>query len=142
MTAAQPAARARSDAGFTLMETLVALTIFSVGLLMFEQTISSAWRGINAANAKTAAVTLALSVLEGTGADAAFASEPETVGQSGIYEWRRRIWVIDRGSASAERTSDEVTDFWVEVEVSWRDAASPKPQSIHYRLLKSGRKTS
>jgi len=142
MSLTRPNERARGDAGFTLMESLVALVIFSAAILMFERTIAGAWRGISAANMKTGAVTLALRLLGETGADSAFASEPETVGQSGRYEWRRRIALIDSGANAPGTTTDDLASFWVEVDVFWLDGVARTAQSVRYRLLKSGRKPS
>jgi len=134
--------RGRGDAGFTLMECLVALVIFSAAILLFERTIAGAWRGISTANTKTGAVTLALRLLEETGSDSAFASENETQGQSGRYEWRRLITLIDSGTTPAGTTTDDLATFWVEVDVSWLDGVARSAQSVRYRLLKSGRRPS
>jgi prepilin-type N-terminal cleavage/methylation domain-containing protein len=134
----RPIKRARNDAGFTLMESLVALVIFSAAILSFERAVAGAWRGINAANMKTGAVTLALRLLDETGAN----SEPETEGQSGRYEWRRRVAIVDNGSASPTKGADDVATFWVEVKVAWLDGASRSAQTVHYRLLKTARRPS
>jgi prepilin-type N-terminal cleavage/methylation domain-containing protein len=140
MNVKQPIKRTHDDAGFTLMESLVALLIFSAAILSFERAVAGAWRGINAANMKTGAVTLALRLLDETGADLAFASEQETEGQSGHYEWRRRVAIIDTGAAPPTASADDLATFWVEVKVAWLDGAARSAQSVRYRLLKTARR--
>lgn len=108
---------------------------------MFEQAVSDAWRGISAANSKSGAVSLALRLLEQADPDTEFAAAPETDGQSGRYAWRRRIELVDSGAPDVAKT-DDVVNFLIEVDVSWRAGVAAKSEAVRYHLYKAGRRPS
>jgi prepilin-type N-terminal cleavage/methylation domain-containing protein len=132
----------QGDAGFTLMETLVALVVFSAAVLMLEQSVAGAWRGINAANARSGAVTLALRKLEEAGSEIPLASDSESEGQSGQYAWRRRVGPADTEAAKDGAKAQDISAYWVEVEVAWNDGLQRSAQTLRYRMLKLGRRPS
>ena len=132
----------QGDAGFTLMETLVAMVVFSAAVLMLEQSVAGAWRGINAANARTGAVTLALRKLEEAGAEIPLAKDSESEGQSGQYAWRRRVGPADTEAAKDGPTAKDISAYWVEVEVAWQDGLQRSARTMRYRMLKLGRRPS
>lgn len=55
------------DAGFTLLETMVALLIFSGMLVWFGAGIAGGWRGVAAAEADKRALAIARALIEETG---------------------------------------------------------------------------
>ena len=131
-----------SQAGFTLLEMLVAMAIFATALLVFERSMAGVWRGVTGANLRTAAVTLALAKLEEASAATPFQAGQESEGRSGHFDWRVQISEALGKPEFATPTPQELLPLWVDVDVTWRDGINLRPFAVHYRLLKLGRRPS
>jgi len=107
----------RSARGFTLLEVLIAFTILAVSLVALLRAFSSGLRGLDAAEAATAAAQHARSKIEEVGT--AIALEPGV--QEGEFEdgyrWRVVIDPHELGDAAAAETLP-LAPFEIEVTVT------------------------
>jgi len=128
-----------ADAGFTLMETLVALVIFVAAILAFERTVAAAWRGISAANLRAGAVALAIRKLEEAGTTTSLAESGASDGRSGGYGWSVSIEPVAVPPEPGLRAALVVIPYWVGVTVNWQNPATGAVDRVQYRLLKLGK---
>ena len=128
-----------AESGFTLMEALIALVIFSVAILTFERTVAGAWRGISTANLRSGAISLALRKLEEAGAATPLFEAGESEGRTGAYVWLQAVAPVDVPREPGLRANQVVVPYWVDVTVSWQNSATLKNDQVHYRLLKLGK---
>lgn len=122
--------RRGGEDGFTLIETLVALTIFVAGYVLLQQSISLAWRGVQIAHSEAGALQVAQSHLAAAGV-----SEPLQEGTSAGqtpegYDWT--VAVRRRASAEGGRPGA----YWVTVQVSWRDGLARRARVVELTTLK------
>jgi prepilin-type N-terminal cleavage/methylation domain-containing protein len=123
------------DAGFTLMETIVALIIFVACYVLIQQGLSLGWRGVSASQGELAALHVAQAHLAATGVEAPL-SEGQQSGNDNGYEW---VVDVRRQNAEAEsesRAKTHPTGYWVAVEVSWRDEVTRRQRSLQLKTLK------
>ena len=122
--------RARGSRGFTLFEVLIAFTILAVSLVALLRAFSSGLRGLDAAEAATAAVQHARSKIEEVGT--AIPLEPGV--QEGAFEdgyrWRVVIEPHEPGDAAAAETLP-LAPYEVEVTVT-----GPRGGAITLRSLR------
>src|SRR5258705_10365263 len=127
-------ARDDSDAGFTLLETLVALVIFLACYILVQQAVSIGWRGIQVAHSEAKALQIAQARLAAAGLDGAL----KEGGQSGEtpdgYRWTMNI--TRYGQPSADRTPGRAQGFWVEVAVDWREGPRRRNRSLELATVK------
>jgi prepilin-type N-terminal cleavage/methylation domain-containing protein len=126
---------AGGEAGFTLMETIVALIIFVACYVLIQQVLSIGWRGVSASQGELAALHLAQTQLAAAGVESPLA-EGQQSGSEGGYNW-----VLDVRRQNAEREGEirarsRPTGYWVAVEVSWRDEATRRSRSLQLKTLK------
>lgn len=126
------APRARSDAGFTLLETLVALIIFVAAYLLIHQALSLGWRGVRLAQSETAALQVAQARLAAAGLEQPLA-EGNTSGEASGYSWTT---IVRRVSSEPGAAPSTLSGFWVTVSVNWRDAAVRQTRSVQLTTLK------
>ena len=114
------ASRRPLDAGFTLIEVLVATVIAALALIALLENFSSGLSAVSRLAARDRAVALAQSVLETAGARELLTEGVETGQPSDGIEWRtitrRRDDLIYSDPATMF-----VVPYEVEVEVTWRD---------------------
>jgi prepilin-type N-terminal cleavage/methylation domain-containing protein len=123
------------DAGFTLMETIVALIIFVACYVLIQQGLSLGWRGVSASQGELAALHVAQAHLAATGVEAPL-SEGQQSGNDNGYDW---VVDVRRQNAEAEsesRAKTHPTGYWVAVEVSWRDEVTRRQRSLQLKTLK------
>src|SRR5262245_49214136 len=75
------------DAGFTLIETLVALVIFVACYLLIHQSVSLGWRGVQVAYTEAGAARLAQGLLTAAGVDAPLRDGQLTGSTADGYNW-------------------------------------------------------
>jgi prepilin-type N-terminal cleavage/methylation domain-containing protein len=126
----------KGDAGFTLIETLVALVIFVAGYLLVHQAVSLGWRGAQAAWSESAALRLAQSQLAAAGVETRL-EEGERSGETADgFGWtvrteRRRPGGFDDGP-------ERVAGYWVTVTVRWDGGVLRRARSLQLKTLKLG----
>jgi len=126
--------RGYGEAGFTVIETLVALVIFVACYLLIHQSVSLGWRGVQVARTEAAALRLAQARLSAAGVD----TELEEAQQSGHtaqgYSWTTRIRHYLPPSSDGDRP--RLAAYWVTVEVNWQQGALRRARSIRLATLK------
>lgn len=134
----RPAARTRDaadDAGFTLVESLVALAIFVAVISALYQGLSVGWRGLRRADAEEIALAMAQNKLASTGVETPLiASTQSGVAADGM------VWQADiRAYASASEAAQSAPDlhgFWVTVTVRWKEGPRRPEQSLQLQTIK------
>jgi general secretion pathway protein I len=122
------------DAGFTLIETLVALVIFVTCYLAIHQAVSLGWRGVQVAYSEAGAVRLAQGLLTAAGVDSPLQEGQQTGTSQDGYSWSvqvRRYAPRGTGEGSAA-----LTGFWVTADVSWPEGPLRKARSLQLSTLK------
>jgi prepilin-type N-terminal cleavage/methylation domain-containing protein len=106
------------DAGFSIMETLVALTIIAIGLTAFTKTVSSSYRTAARLKLSTAALTSARSHLDTVGRTGPLEDGVFTGNYANELPWRLTVSAL--GGVPRQSTSrgpaSSVRPFWVIVE--------------------------
>lgn len=124
------------DAGFTLIETLVALTVFVACFLLVQQAVSSGFHLVRIAESETAALAVAqhrLALASVNADDSGVTSGTTADG----YAWRIEVVPYRVGSAAAD-TAPSLGASWVSVRVDWRESVLSRPRSLTLRTLRLG----
>ena len=124
--------------GFTLIETLVALTIFVVGYVVVHQSVTLAWRGAQSAWAESAAVRLARSRLAAAGVEARLQEGEEGGRTPDGFTWTTRVerYLPPGPDEAGGGVSRKVAGYWVTVTVRWRGGLLQGVKSLQLRTLK------
>ena len=126
--------REHESAGFTLIETLVALVIFVAGYLLVYQSVSVGWRGTQVAHTESAALRLAQTRLAAAGIESRL-EEGQQSGQSPDgYAWTVQVARYHRPSIDDAPT--QLAAYWVTVDVRWREGALRRGRSLRLETLK------
>ena len=140
----------RGQAGFTLMETIIALALFSGAFVLFNQGLTGSWQGQRRADLDVAAVALATAQLVSEGVETRLVDGARTSGQQGVFSWELTVnrYVEPRDDAgrdflagdTARRAADPaVAAYWVGIEVSWPNGPLQTPRTLRLRTIKLGR---
>ena len=120
--------RGTNDRGFTIAETLVALTILAIASVMFASSISSASTQLAAADNLLDAVSLSKRLMAETSTQST--DSLEGIDQASGLFWRRRVDVVHPGSHTASGAL-----VLVSIEVF---RAKADPAIFQIRTVKSG----
>jgi len=126
---------ADGEAGFTLMETIVALIIFVACYVLIQQVLSIGWRGVSASQGELAALHMAQTRLAAIGVEAPLA-EGQQSGSDGGYNWVVDVRRQNADSESESQARTHPTGYWVAVEVSWRDEVTRRSRFLQLKTLK------
>jgi prepilin-type N-terminal cleavage/methylation domain-containing protein len=140
----------RNQAGFTLIEMIIALALFSGVFVLLNQGLTANWQGKRRADQDVTAVALATAQLASAGIELPLVEGARTTGQQGVFSWELKIekYVEPSEDAakeflagdSARRTiGPAVAAYWVAIEVSWPSGPLQKPRTLRLRTLKLGR---
>jgi prepilin-type N-terminal cleavage/methylation domain-containing protein len=127
----------RQQGGFTLMETIVALVLFSSIFIALYKGLEKGGASIRQSGMDAAASTLALSLLASAGVENALANGQVYSGVEDRFSWRMSVRQAGELDTAADASS-KATTFWVDVEISWREGARQEPRTASYRTLKLG----
>lgn len=121
-----------TESGFTLMETIVALVLFSSVFFVLYNGLTGSWRGVRLAKSDATAVSLARAKLAAAGIDSPLSDGAEASGEVDGFEWHMEVqqYPIPEGSQT------ELAAYWVAVEVNWRDRPAGPPRSVSLKTLK------
>jgi general secretion pathway protein I len=134
------AERAPDDAGFTLLEVVVALVIAALALVALFQAGSGGLFAVDIAARSEEALQRAQSHLAALGRDAALI-EGDSSGDDGAgYRWRLRVQpVAQRQGVAADGVTPQTTSlFDVEVSISWQDRGHQRAVVLRTLRLGSG----
>ena len=134
------------ESGFTLMETIVALALFSGVFILLNQGLTAGWQGQRRADMDAGAVALATAQLASAGIESPLADGLRTSGQQGVFSWDISVDKYSEPSEDSlnrERgrntTATGLSAYWVAVDVSWPSGPLKKPRTLRLRTLKLGR---
>jgi general secretion pathway protein I len=126
----------RDERGFTLIETLVALTIMIAVAVMLYRGLSSALGVSGAVERAEAALLVAKARLAAVGIETPLQPGAQE-GRDGDVSWRlsvRPYLIADEGSRGPRAPA-----YWATITVSWRDGRASRPRSLQLTTLKLGR---
>lgn len=128
----------RSDDGFTLLETIVALTLFALVAGAFQICLAGGWKGIRLTDMQRGALQVAQAKL----------ALPSTSGNlvEGVEEGedeRGFRWTLETRlyapHGTTSNTSSGIAGYWLRVTVRWRDNAMLPERMLELSTLKLGR---
>lgn len=131
--------RSHRRAGFTLLETLIALAVFAGLLIWFSTGITRSWRGVSAAEVDKRALALAQALIEETGITTPLAPGiREGTAPDGLA-WRIVVAPYRAQGAGSETSGDASKASWVTVTVAPRTATGSARRPLTLTTLKLAR---
>jgi prepilin-type N-terminal cleavage/methylation domain-containing protein len=124
------------SAGFTLIETLVALVIFVAGYLLIQQSVSLGWQGALAADAEKAALRVARTRMAVAGTEIPLEEGQRTGRTSDGYRWTATVGRYKHPAIDGSAVS--IAAFWVTIDVRWNEGASRASRSLQLTTIKLG----
>lgn len=122
----------RDDAGFSLIEALVALVIMAGLLALLGSGAATGWRGLIASEQDRRALALAENELARAGIEWPLASGTRS-GESGDLTYTIEM----RPQGGDGLTQDRGPRvYWVGIEVRWRHGFAGRPRSVRLTTLK------
>jgi prepilin-type N-terminal cleavage/methylation domain-containing protein len=129
----------REEAGFTLVETLVALVILGLAVVMLHQVFAAGWSGVRRARLEAAAAGIAVARLEAAGIVTPLADGFTDEGSEGAFRWRVTMAARpEEAVASGQGGGSSLAGTWVTVDVTWQDGTDGTLRSIRLTTLKIG----
>ena len=125
-----------TSAGFTLIETLVALVIFVACYLLIHQSVSLGWRGVQVAQTEAAALRLAQARLASAGVDARLEEGQQTGQTPDGYNWSVQVQRYDHPGADGKVS--RLGAYWVTIQVNWREGPLRTARSLQLTTLRLG----
>lgn len=124
------------EAGFTLIETIVALAVFAGLVAVLYDGLAGNWRGIGRARMDAAATSLAQSKLAAVGVEAPLSDGQMFAGEEAGIAWTVSV----ERYRPAEGDGDEapLIAYWVVFEAKWSDGPRRPPRSLRLRTVKLG----
>lgn len=125
----------KRDAGFTLIEALVATAVFVLVISSLYQGLSAGWRGLRKATAEDQAVAVARAELASRGVETPLAtSSASGVTPEGIA-WQTDVRPY-AGLSSQPESKSSFQAFWVTVTVRWREGRLSPEHVLDFTTLK------
>ena len=124
---------ARADAGFTLIETLVALVIMIAAATMLYRGLSGGLRASNAADLADTALLVAQQRLAAAGIETPLQTGRQEGAEDGVF------WQVDLrpyGATDEAARAARLQAFWATATVTWRDRRGGRPRSLQLTTLK------
>ncbi len=120
-------------AGFTLIETLVALVIFAAVFAALTANLSGGSRGLRLAQMDQRALMLAKTKLAAAGVEGRLEDGQQELGDEDGFSWRVNV----QRAANTEDSKDrQLKAFWVLVDVSWQDGTLRRIRTTELKGLK------
>ncbi|VGO15155.1 Type II secretion system protein I [Pontiella desulfatans] len=109
--------------GFSLLEVLAALVVFTIGVTGLLSALGHHLRDINQTKDHALAVRIAMREMDGL-RRSTYAPDAETSGEAGRYEWLAEAWAMELDDlpgmdSDDESASDGTFPYQLEVTVSW-----------------------
>lgn len=121
----------RPEAGFTLMETIVALVVFTGIVIALERGSALGWRAIRLADLERNALILARAKLAAAGIDKPVGEGLDEEGDDNRFHWH-----VSTSPYGQTSSSQRLAAYWVSAAVSWRDRPVGPLRTIELRTLK------
>ncbi|MBU1211979.1 MAG: prepilin-type N-terminal cleavage/methylation domain-containing protein [Alphaproteobacteria bacterium] len=126
--------RISRDAGFTLLEALLALVILAAVLVVLYQAMAGNWHSIGAAEREKEALLVARSELARAGVETPLAPGTTSGKADNGLDYQVTISPYLDGDADWRNPIPEA--YWVRVTVSWRSGLRPLPRTLELTTLK------
>lgn len=131
--------------GFSLIEVIVALVVFSSVFLALYRGIISGGRAVQRANLEAQATRIAAARLAAAGIGAPLVDGQSYGGEQDRYSWRISVQRYADPSLAEQFTlqrglsgQGNVSAYWVEAEVSWQASGLARLDIVRLRTLKLG----
>ncbi len=124
------------SAGFTLIETLVALVIFVAGYLLIHQSVSLSWHGAMVAHSEMEALRLARTRLAIAGVETRLDEGQHTGQTSDGYRWATSVRRYNQPAADSGPLP--LAGYWITIDVRWNEGALRKARSFQLTTVKLG----
>lgn len=130
----------QGERGFTLLETLVALTVFALVAAGLQMCLSRGWSGVSHVSKQKAALQLASAKLAAAGLESALIEGTAEGATADGFAWSRTVTrhQADDGEGLADPRT--IVGYWVKVAVTWRDGPGRSDRRIELTTLKIGRR--
>lgn len=122
------------SAGFTLIETLVALVIFVAGYVLVQQSVSLSWYGATVAQYEREALQVARALSAVAGTQHRLEEGQQTGRTATGYDWA--INVRRYYPPGDEGTQVRLAAYWVVVTVRWKEGPLRRDQSLQFTTVK------
>ena len=126
----------RQSDGFTLIETLVALTVFAGVYAALTSGLQGGSRGLRLARMEQSAVLLARAKLAAAGIETPLEDGQFFEGNDDTMHWS--VGVQQRVPADDEHRDPAFKSFWVVVDIDWRDGPLQRLRTVQLKSLKIG----
>ena len=128
---------ARSEAGFTIMEALVAVVIFASASIAMQSVFARGGFGLRVSASETRALEVARGAIGKAEFPGPSDSTRETSGETDGYSWTATV--VRYEPPSGGLVSMKVQAYWVDLKLTWIDRSAPsKPRSVSLSTLKLG----
>lgn len=125
----------RGSEGFTLMETLVAVVIFTAMIVALQRGSVAGLRAIRLAGMDQQALALAREKLATASVDGVQTEAvDEGSGSGSALQWR--VSIRKYKAPEAVVMPDALAVYWVGVNVAWRERAGSAPRLIELQTIK------
>lgn len=128
--------RVPRDQGFTLIETLVALLVFTACYILVQQSISGSWRLVRAAQSEEAALAVAQRQLAISGIETPLEEGAATGTSDDGYAWTVEVRRYLPPGDTAGPTTAPLIGYWVDVTVRWKESALRPERTLSLTTLR------
>ena len=126
------------QAGFTLLETIVALMVFALVAAALQLCLAGGWKGVRLVRMEQTALMVAKAQLAAAGVESILTEGTAEGSTPDGFHWTRdirRYEPVDGDGAEASA----IAGYWVNVSVSWRVDPFRPERSVQLTTLKLGR---
>ena len=130
----------KREAGFTLIEALVATAVFALVLSALYQGLTTGWRGLKKASAEDAAVAILSQQLASRGVETPLQAGTTSGATPDGISWQSDITPYAGGTPDANVARPAYSGFWVNVTVRWKEGrfgAEHTLQATAFKLKKA-----
>jgi type II secretory pathway pseudopilin PulG len=128
--------RTRCTVGFTLLETILALVIFSSIVVALQRGTALGLRGVRIATLNETALQSARMKLAAAGIETELRDGLEEHGAEGRFTWHLRA---QKYQAPQAVPVSRLEGYWVEVTVAWAELPFGSERTIRLKTLKLGK---
>lgn len=127
----------RGEAGFTLIESIVAIAVFAAMTAMLYESMSGNWRGWRRGQSDVMALALAKTTLATAGLETPLAAGQQYSGTEGGIAWQLTVEdYVPPGDQSNAAILPPA--FWLNFAASWSDGRGSRRRRLELRSLKLG----